>query len=206
MSFKVLVRNAATGVLMSGGVAAATHASLITNGTFDSDLSGWTINVLSGNSGVTFDNGTAHVGRPGTPGVVQFNQPFELPDTSTAIEIAFDYQWQINKPQQTDFFFVSFGYYQIGTGFVSSTLLEEASEVANFGNTISFKSTVLVSDVDPRGVFNNAQIDFILRETNPSAETRVQLDNVSVNVVPAPASLALFGLGLASLAWKRRRS
>lgn len=206
MSLKVLIRNAAVGVLMFGGVAAATQANLITNGTFDTDLSGWTINVLSGTSGVTFDNGTAHVGRPGTPGTVQFNQGFKLPTTSTAVEIAFDYQWQINKPQQTDFFSVIFGYFQLGNGFVSSVLVDESSEVADFGNTISFKSTVLVSDVDFSGGFNNAQIDFLLRETNPSAGTRVQLDNVSVNVVPAPATLALIGLGLAGLGWSRRKS
>ncbi|MEQ9463635.1 MAG: PEP-CTERM sorting domain-containing protein [Haliea sp.] len=206
MSFKVLARNAAVGVLMFCGLAASTHANLITNGTFDTDLSGWTINVLTGISGVTFDNGTAHVGRPGTPGTVQFNQGFKLPTTSTAVEIAFDYQWQINKPQETDFFSVSFGYFQIGTGFVNSVLLNETSEVADFGNTVSFKSTINVSDVDFSGGFNNAQIDFVLQESNPSAGTRVQLDNVSVNEVPAPATLALFGLGLAGLGWKRRRS
>lgn len=45
----------------------------------------------------------------------------------------------------------------------------------------------------------------VITFNNPSAGTRFALDNLSIDPVPEPATLALFGTGLASIAIKLRR-
>jgi hypothetical protein len=186
------------------GASFSANANLITNGTFDTNLDDWNITVVSGTSGVTFDNQTAHVGRPGTPGTVDFFQFFDLPTASKSVNISFDYQWQVTPPSVDDFFYATFGYSQNGIGQVNTQVLTDVSSSAVFGQTVNFSTTVNVSNIDFAGGGNNAILNFKLFENNSPVGTRIQLDNVSVTAVPTPGTLALLGMGLVGFFGLRR--
>ena len=88
--------------LMAGSPQIAS-ASLLTNGTFDTDLLGWTIAPAT-TTGVTWVGQKARVGQPGTPGLAIFEQSFDIPSGTSQLEINFEYEWQINQPAQEDTF------------------------------------------------------------------------------------------------------
>lgn len=175
----------------------AANASFINNGTFDTDLSGWD---QSGSLPTMWVAETAHIGRPGTPGTSVLSQVFTIPDVS-AVEISFDYEWQIDAPTLTDFFSVDFA----AAGAVFTTILTSDSDNAVFGTTVNFSTVIDLTGLDL--ISSNASIAFNLIENNQTRGTRVQLDNVVVRAasVPEPTSLALLGLGLAGFGWARRR-
>ncbi len=92
-------------VLLFGmtGPARADSVNLVVNGTFDTNLDGWTTSG-SGNDppGVTWILETARVGQPGTPGNSFISQAFSF--SGTDLSISFSYEWQVNKPVIEDFF------------------------------------------------------------------------------------------------------
>src|SRR6056297_3042226 len=100
--------------LVLGSLGGTAQATLMTNGTFDSDLSGWNIDttlqggasdgVIWSDDAVNWDGGLARIGQPGTPGVTEFFQAFNIPTGSQALSISFEYLWQINQPTLEDFF------------------------------------------------------------------------------------------------------
>lgn len=176
------------------------YANLVSNGTFDTDLNGWT---AEGDIGTFWDSGsaTAHLGRPGTPGTSKFSQEF---DASENLEITFDYQWQVNAPTIPDFFsaYVTFE----GLGGVDTSVdlisLQSSSDVT-FGETVS--STFLATLAGLTST--TATLVFELNENNPNVGTRIQLDNVGVNAVTvsSPASLLLMGIGIFALGATRSK-
>jgi hypothetical protein len=183
-------------------VAASAQANLISNGSFDTDLSGWT---QSGSLATTWDTGTAHVGRPGTPGTSNFFQDFFVPLGSGSLTVAFDYEWQINPPTLEDFFSVVLTY-ESTSGTVTDTLVSQGSATALFNQTVSFSETIGLAALDAASP--NARLRFTLQENNANAGTRIQLDNVDVTAaarVPEPATLALVGLALFAAGAARRR-
>lgn len=188
------------GVAMGPQVASA---SIEENGTFDTDLSGWTITGDT-TTGVTWTAGTAHVGRPGTPGLAEFEQTLDIPAGSKLLSISFDYEWQVNPPELEDFFDVEFSYTST-TGPVVSTLLSEGSTTGAFGSTTSFSTLLPLTDLaDPP---SNGKILFTLNENNETAGTRIQLDNVSIRAVPEATAFVTWStlLGLSVAARRRRR-
>jgi len=185
--------------MLIGGVGIA-NASLLTNGTFDTNLSGWTINAPD--TGVTWDAGTAHVGRTGTPGTAIFSQSFDIAAGTSQLQIDFDYEWQVTQPNSIDTFIAELIYADSG-GTVTELLLSQGSDAGNFGNTVSFSGTV--SLIDLAAPPSNGEIRFTLIETNNDVGTRIQLDNVFVSAVPIPAAAWLFGSGLLGLVGIARR-
>jgi hypothetical protein len=181
--------------LLCLSAAATSHANLITNGTFDTDLTGWTV---GGEIPTTWIAGTAHLGRPGTPGTSTFSQAFAA---SENLAVAFDYQWQVNPPTSPDFFsaYILFE----GTGGASRLNLidQQSSAAATFGTTASPTFSATLTDLTSA----NATLVFELVENNSPVGTRIQLDNVSINAVPLPATLWLAGVGIVVLAAIRRK-
>ena len=180
--------------------ASGAWASLITNGSFDSGLSGWTANVSG--TGVTWDSGTAHIGRPGPDGSATLFQSFDILPTAALLEIAFDYEWQINRPATPDFFTAEFEYQSTGGAVITPLISSENSDTAIFNSTISFLTTVALSDV--AAGTDNGTLRFTLVEDNSGAGTRIQLDNVAANTVPQPATLLLLSLGMLLVGRYRR--
>ena len=190
-------------LLLIGGSQIAT-ASLLTNGTFDTNLSGWTIGAGT-TTGVTWSSGTAHIGRPGTPGVAIFEQSFNIPAGAGQLEIGFDYEWQVSKPTNTDTFLVEL-VYQSTSGPVTATLLTQGSDTATFGPpATSFQTVVGLSNLS--NVANNGTLRFKHTEVKSPVGTRMELDNVAADVVPEMSAFvvwtALTGVGM--VVGQRRR-
>jgi hypothetical protein len=183
-------------------VSAAAQANLIVNGGFDTDLSGWTVDPAT-TTGVTWDSGTAHVGRPGPNGVAIFEQSFDILPGVNSLFVGFDYQWQVNRPSTPDNYLAEL-LYESASGTVTETLVSEDSSSVAFNTTFGFSSTVLLSDLS--AVPNNGTIRFTLVEDNSGAGTRIQLDNVVVNRVPLPATILLVIAGLAFISLRQRHS
>lgn len=182
------------------------HATLVSNGTFDTNLSGW--DHTTGTIPSTWDSGTAHIGRPGTPGTSIFFQDFDIASGTSALKISFGYQWQVNPPSVEDIFTAEL-IYQTISGQTEILLLNESSDDGTFGSTAFFST--IVSLVNLANVADNGRILFQLVETDNITSpvgTRIQLDNVSVTAVPLPAAFPLVvgGLGfLGLLGWRRKR-
>jgi hypothetical protein len=176
-------------------IALSSGTNLITNGTFDSDLSGWTVN-----SPVSWISGEAHIGRPGTPGYSSLSQDFT--SSSGNLLVSFDYEWEINVPTNVDTFTV-----EMSHNGQTETLLTETSD--SFGGTFPGSQTVStilnILNFNPSESFT---ILFSLNEVNEDVGTRIELDNVNVSVVPLPPAAILFASAITGvlLVARRRKS
>ncbi|PWG61690.1 hypothetical protein DEM34_15125 [Spiribacter halobius] len=174
-------------------------ANLIDNGTFDSGLDGWVIGE-STDTGVQPGDGTALVGRFGPDGEAIFYQDFIIPAAKKRLLIDFDYAWGYERPSNPDFFFASL----ILDG-MTEELLSESSDEGLFGTSVGFSGVFGLPAITTGPT--TARIQFVTDERdNANAGTLIELDNVSVNAVPIPATMPLLAPGLAALAWRRRRS
>ncbi|GGW84079.1 PEP-CTERM sorting domain-containing protein [Alteromonas halophila] len=205
-------------VLLFLSVSLGANASLITNGTFDSDLSGWTINgSANGNIDTVWNAGTAHLGRPGQEGFSEFYQLFTVDANAMSADIWFDYQWQVTAPSTPDEFDVYFQYLDANTSqFVVVNLFSMLSSNATFGQTAQFNGMLDLTGYNLAGTTNNAGLFFKLTETPntpASPGTRIQLDNVQFETsaagnsfaVPAPGTLLLLSLSLLGIGWSSRK-
>jgi hypothetical protein len=176
----------------------ASAASLITNGTFDTDLSGWTETGI----GADWVAGAANLGQPGTPGPSTFSQSFEL--TNANVAGSFSFEWQVTPPTGTqDVFSVDLEYQTTGGGTATVTLFGEGSDSGQFGTTVSQGFSTALTDF----AVGTATLIFSLQEFNDPNGTRVRLDNVALSQVPLPAAAWLFGsalLGLLTVARRRQ--
>ena len=165
-------------------------------------LSGW---LITGQPGATWDSGTAHIGRPGTPGDSTFSQTFDIAAGTQGLEINFDYEWQVNQPANEDFFTAELIYETTsGSGTITETLLFESSDDGTFSPPATMFSTV-IGLTDLKNVVGNGTIRFTLDENNSRVGTRIELDNVSVSAIPEAASVIIWSaLGVIGLTANRR--
>lgn len=192
-------------LILSLAVAVPSASASITNGTFDSNLTGWS--TAGTTTGVTWIGGEARVGQPGTPGVAILEQSFDIPTgVGGELQLSFDYEWQVQAPTNPDTFDVVFSY-ESTSGTQIVPLLSQTSDAATFGPPASNFSTI-ISIGDLANVANNGTITFQLTEVNTDVGTRVHVDNVGANVIPEATTFAtwsiLASLGIMKL--RRRRS
>ncbi|MFT7286539.1 MAG: hypothetical protein ACI87W_000645 [Halieaceae bacterium] len=184
-------------ILLLSTVGAA-EASLIINGDFATDLSGW------GNLGVPgtqWTAGEAWLGVPGANGTSTLNQSFNLASGADAVSLVFDYNFVgPGASSPPDVFSVLFSYTDIfaNSQIVTAFMLDDSSAPVSG----TYSNSTALNNIDTTAPVT---LSFVLFESNQGAGTRVELDNVSAEAVPEPATLALFGLGVAGLGWSRRK-
>lgn len=188
--------------LLAFSFGSAAQANLVTNGTFDTDLSGWT---NSGSIDTTWISGTAHLGRPGTPGFSIFEQSIDIPLSTPAVSISFEYEWQVSPPTIADIFSAEFTYESSGST-TTVPLVFENSDTGLFNSPTTVTTNVALASLDSGP--NNGTVRFRLDEMNLSAGTRIQLDNVQIQTVPEASAVLVWSTlsGLGFLGIRRRKA
>jgi hypothetical protein len=180
------------------GASSTYAANLVSNGDFDNDLTGWVVETVG--TGVTWQNGEARIGQPGTPGVATLSQT--LSSGATSFSVQFDYLWQasLNSSNNGDTFTAFFSYESGGSTFIDSFYSQTAASGFPAG-TQTFSNIVTLSNIPGSGV----TIGFTLEEFATGIGTRVHLDDVVVSAVPLPAAAWLFGSALLGFVGISRR-
>jgi hypothetical protein len=137
---------------------------------------------------VLFTGFSASVGS----GNVSWNLPGQIRDTTRVNDImSFVFDSSIN----------SFGINISDFGTSSANTLTATNDTGSINQV--FASTPASPSSMFFGVIDSAQFS-TLTITGSNGGDRLDYDNLSFGTVPTPATLALFGLGLAGLGWSRR--
>lgn len=224
MPSRNLARVLAAGVV-AFAVAAPAVAQTVTNGSFESGLTGWTSTGLY--------HGTAT--QAAAP--VESNSMWDNGANDGSTSVAWMELWSGNNPSLSDSLdqtvsgfdpalTYTISYLENGRQFTSSapgsggtgagdvllTLLVDGVAVvpqhevtpvaANSDYTVPFTSVTSAPFTVPSGT---AAISFLANMPVNGTDATVLLDNVVINVVPEPTAIGLLGLGAAGLLARRRR-
>lgn len=200
-------------ITFAAGIASA---NLIKNGDFENGLQYWesedvsivTIGAPWGNVALLDDNNSV--------GDAWLSQSFYISPGTTALNISFDYLFTGTDTKWVDDYVKSNLSYRIGDEechFLGWSWTKEvwndeayfniASSASTFGTIINFSAVIDISselnDINPNG-----NIKFTLIE-KPCNDTELYLDNVNIAPVPEPATIILFGTGIAGLGLAGRK-
>lgn len=182
----------------------------VTNGTFDTDLSGWNVE-----SGVVLHELVGGDGKAlfkqddddEDPSSI-LSQPFTLDPLS--LTLSFDREMESFVPGETDTFtaslldssdnpLVSYSgetyFYSLNSQ--SPPIEETATGVTVTGNTVSLDVSSWAGD--------DVKLLFALEHEYDDQFTSVLVDNVSVSLVPVPGAFVLGSLGLCFAGWRFRK-
>ncbi len=190
-------------VLLMFGFVGTAQANLITNGDFQTgDASGWqhatNVSVTTGGGG----NSIARFDASNT--VARLYQNFDVPTDTAVLTVSFRFRfWETPHGASNDFFrsLMRFEIFGGGPDFVT-TLMTQHDNMTGWQDILfNIDLTGVILDLLP----HNARLTFVLSE-HVDVDSRAALDNVVVKAVPEPTTLALMGLGLAGIGWKRRKA
>lgn len=202
-------------LLFLGAFAGAASANLLTNGNFESGLSGWSYDDVSIVS--KWDSKVAKLS-DGHAGNAYLAQSFFIEPGVTELHIGFDYLFtgRDDAAWYSDVFGSGISIQVADDWWIFDNYEVEAlvlmdSEADSFGTKVSYHGSIDLSAIDFINVDPNATILFDLVELrgfcSDYTNTKVFLDNVNVAAapVPEPATILLFGSGLIGIAGVSRK-
>lgn len=184
-------------------LASLANASLINNGTFDSDFDGWRTPGQVGWKAV----GNGHTvlskkGQANTNGKIV--QKFALDENWTGLNISFDYKFKDWSPNGKDMFKAMLKIRTVDEGVLVFNPLEIVSDKGNQWKHIN--EYIDLTGINPDySRANEALIIFKLKDKNQHSDAYARIDNVLITAVPEPELLSLLGLGLAGIAFAKKR-